>query len=261
MSSAAERWSSQLAGWGIPDEIVAAAPASPWTLPVELFARYAEAAPTRDTPSIDRALEALGDGGAVLDVGCGAGATSVPLVARGAVTAVCGVDQAAGMLEAFARRMDDLGVAHREVEGLWPDASAAVESADVVVCGHVVYNVGDVVPFAVALGGKARRRVVIELTERHPRAWMSPLWKRLWNLDRPDGPTPDDALAALREGGIDAELERWEESWRVPDDASFELTRRMLCLGEDRDDELRAALASHPRPTSRGLAAIWWDRA
>jgi SAM-dependent methyltransferase len=261
MGAAADRWASQLAGWGIPEEIIAAAPSSPWTFPVELFRRYASTALKRDVPSVHLALEALGEGGSVLDVGCGAGATSAPLAARYSASSVTGVDASAEMLVAFADRMADLRVAHREVEGQWPAVATSVEPADIVVCGHVLYNVGDITPFVRALDDRARRRVVLELTERHPRSWMSPLWRVLHGLERPEGPTPDDALAVVRDAGLPAQLERWEEDWSVPDEISFEFVRRMLCLRPERDDELRAALAANPRPDTRGLAAIWWDRA
>ena len=71
MTDAAERWQAELAGWAIPDEILAQAPESPWGFPPELFAAPPDPI---DTPSRDRALEALPPGGSVLDVGCGGGA-------------------------------------------------------------------------------------------------------------------------------------------------------------------------------------------
>ena len=263
MNAAARRWADELAGWGIPEEILAAAPESPWIFPVGLFRRYAQEAPRREAPSVRLALEALGAGGSVLDVGCGAGAASAPPASRGAVTRVTGVDSSAEMLVAFAETMERLGVDHDEVEGGWPSIAPAVEPADVVVCGHVVYNVGDLVPFATALDSHARRRVVIEMTDRHPRSWLNPLWRALHGLERPDGPTPDVAAAALREAGIGASLERWEETWDLTDaapDDFFAFTRRMLCLTPARDAELRAALEANPRPRARGMAALWWDR-
>ena len=33
MTAAARRWADQLAAWAIPDEILATAPESPWSLP------------------------------------------------------------------------------------------------------------------------------------------------------------------------------------------------------------------------------------
>src|SRR2546430_2930411 len=80
--SAERRWREDLAAWAIPQHILDAAPESPWHFPVELFARRADAAQSRMTASTLRALEALPMDGSVLDVGCGAGAASLPLAAK-----------------------------------------------------------------------------------------------------------------------------------------------------------------------------------
>jgi hypothetical protein len=45
----------------------------------------------------------------------------------------------------------------------------------VAVCHHVVYNVGNLAKFLTALDGHAERRVVLELTDRHPQSDLSPL--------------------------------------------------------------------------------------
>jgi hypothetical protein len=62
------RWQDELAGWTIPDDLLAAAPESPWSFPAELFG---DPGPPVDSPSRQRALGTLPDGGSVLDVGCG----------------------------------------------------------------------------------------------------------------------------------------------------------------------------------------------
>ena len=81
--SVAERWSEALAGWAIPEEILAVAPESPWGFPTEVFVTAArEALVAPPTPTHRRALEALPLGGVVLDVGAGAGAASLPLTPR-----------------------------------------------------------------------------------------------------------------------------------------------------------------------------------
>ena len=78
MSSAAERWADQLAGWAIPPEILAAAPESPWAFSPSLF-RAPDPDDGDDSPSLRRALEALDEGGTLLDVGAGAGAAGLPV--------------------------------------------------------------------------------------------------------------------------------------------------------------------------------------
>ena len=176
--TAADRWREQLASWAIPDEIVANAPESPWGFATECFRRRGEAAPDPEpTPTTRRALEALPEGGTVLDVGVGGGATSLPLAGRAG--SIVGIDQQPDMLEGFLANAAAAGVEARAVTGAWPDASADVEPADVVVAGHVFYNIPELEPFARALDAHARRRVVVELTERHPLDWMRDLWRTL----------------------------------------------------------------------------------
>jgi release factor glutamine methyltransferase len=96
VTRAAETWAEALAAWAIPPDILAEAPEDPWAYPVGHFIRAAEESLVRDTPSLHRALEALPVGGKVLDVGCGAGAASLPLAAHASV--LVGVDESEGML-------------------------------------------------------------------------------------------------------------------------------------------------------------------
>ena len=107
----AAAWKQALADWAIPAAILDAAPESPYGFPSELFVRRAEAAYDRvgdPTPTIERGLEALGsEGGTVLDVGAGGGATSLPLAAR--CTGLIAVDGQPDMLDAVDRRAAELG--------------------------------------------------------------------------------------------------------------------------------------------------------
>ena len=133
-----------------------------------------------------------------------------------------------------------------------------------MVCHHVVYDVAALTAFAQALDRHAARRVVLELPARHPLANLAPFWKQFWDLDRPDGPTSDDCLAVLREAGIDAHADVWDDDWSArrvltPEEhASF--TRIRLCLPEDREPEVAAALAEASDPGPRRTATVWWDR-
>src|SRR5581483_5660559 len=113
-----------------------------------------------------RALEALPDKGSVLDVGCGGGSASLALVPPAGL--ITGVDASRDMLTEYAAGAAQRGVAHHEVEGTWPDIEDRVDPHDVVVCHHVLYNVADLAPFVRALTDKARQRVVVELTDKHP---------------------------------------------------------------------------------------------
>jgi SAM-dependent methyltransferase len=258
--SAAADWARALAEWAIPQEILDAAPADPWEYPVAQFARVADRPPDRTSPSYKRALEALSEGGSVLDVGCGAGAASLPLVPRAG--RLVGLDESDGMLAAFAERAEAAGVSHEEVRGRWPDASDEVAAADVVVCHHVLYNVPDVEPFVAALADHARSRFVVEMTAEHPRATENPLWRALHGIDRPTRPTADDAIALMRELGLDVAVERWRKPLLMTDlprEELVALVRVELCVPPERDPDVARALEEHPPPQDREVVTLRWD--
>lgn len=269
--NALERWRRDIAGWGVPDEILAKAPESPWGFPVDLFRvrseRAADAAPTLSTL---RAREALAPGGSVLDVGVGGGAASLPLGDLAGL--IVGVDTSPEMLATFREAARARGIATDERVGAWPDVAPDTPVVDVVVCHHVLYNGIDLEPFVPALDSHARRRVVIEMTATHPLAWMADLWRRFHGLERPTRPTADDALECLFELGLgahreDRAAERGISGFERREDA-IALMRRRLCLPADRDAELADALgerlAEHEGLWSTGsaeerLVTLWWD--
>jgi 2-polyprenyl-3-methyl-5-hydroxy-6-metoxy-1,4-benzoquinol methylase len=271
--TAIERWREQLERWAIPPEILAGAPESPYGFPAEIFrTRGARAADAGDpTPTTVRALDGLSVGGRVLDVGCGGGATSLPLAGRASV--LVGVDAQEDMLEGFMANARATGAEAEAVHGRWPDVADRIGRVDLAVAGHVLYNVGDLEPFGRGLAAVARRRVVFELTERHPLHWMNGLWLRFHGVERPDGPASEDALHALAELGLDPQIERWTTPPRA---GGFDertdavaLIRRRLCLRPEQDDELIDALASllerrqglwSAGPAEQALATIWFDR-
>jgi SAM-dependent methyltransferase len=242
--TALDRWRTELEAWAIPERILAEAPENPWAFPVGMFRARADQARTRKpTPSNLEALRWLPDGGSVLDVGAGGGAASLPLAGRAG--RIVAVDESAGMVDAFLAATAAAGVDAEGVRGRWPDVAGEVEAADVVVCNDVLYNVQDLAPFALALGDHARRRVVVQLTERHPLVPTGQLWRRFHGLERPRGPSVDDAMAALGELGLRVE----RRDWTTTDAGSFErfddqvaFTRRRLCLPADRDAEVAEAL-------------------
>ena len=265
-----DRWRADLAAWAIPAHITGAVADSPWVLPREVFARRADRLMAEPTgASYERAREALGPAGTVLDVGSGAGAACLPL-ARYATT-VTAVDTDADMLALLAERTAAAGLDLRTVRGRWPDVAAQVGPADVVACHHVVYNVPDLGPFLTALTSRARRRVVVELTAVHPLTSLNPLWLQFHGLQRPDGPTAADLMAILAEAGVRAGHTEWSrpaEADYAGFDELVDVTRRRLCLPADRTREVEAALldlgSSRERPgdlgsSGRDVVTIWWE--
>jgi SAM-dependent methyltransferase len=257
VTTAAERWATQLAEWAIPDEILGQAPESPWTFSPALFTAPADFGP--DTPSRRRAREALPEGGSVLDVGCGGGAAGLALVPPAA--RVVGFDLGEDLLAAFSARATEMGVDHQAIQGRWPDDAARAPMADVVVCNHVAYNIPGIGDFARQLSAHARRRVVMELTGRHPRFGVNDLWRHFWDLERPEGPTADDAAGALAEAGIEPNVERSPRAARWADPAvRVASVRKYLCLPAERDAEIAALLG--PEPDLAGeVVTLWWDPA
>jgi len=253
------RWQRMLAAWAIPDELIARAPEPPYFFDPAVFIAGADDAVARvdDTVSDAVAREALQPDGTLLDVGVGAGAASLRL----RPAHVTGVDPSSTLLEAFAARAAKLGVAHTEVEGTWPDAAPRVSDADVVVCHHLLYNVPDLASFASALGSRARRRVVLELTAVHPMAWLAPYWMALHGLAQPATPTAEDAAAVLVGLGFDVQQQRWqrvvEMIGELGDDHVARIARR-LCLDSSRVPELQRLLATAPPPTTRDVVTLWW---
>ena len=263
MGAAAQRWRTALESWAIPPEILADAPQSPWGFPVRLFERAADEAVGRVTATTRAAAEALPAGGVVLDIGCGAGAASIPLL--GTAGAFIGVDESPEMLEAFTGRVgageasDASVVTHA---GRWPDVAAEVGVADVAVARNVAYNVPDLGAFAAAMTAHARARVVLELTERHPLHWMNPLWRAIHDVERPDGPNVDDAVAVLEDLGLVVSIERWTAPSllsRLPDDETIGFLVQRLCVGPERAEEVRAAVGTVSAPQEQGAATLWWD--
>lgn len=255
----ADQWAADLASWALPQEILDQAPEVPWKHSVAMFTVAAE---IPDSPSHQRAREVLDPGGSVLDIGSGGGRASMAITPpAGTLTAV---DHQQEMLDEFLKAAETRGAIAHTYLGEWPEVANLVPEADVVVCHHVAYNVADILPFLQALNDHARKRVVIEVPMTHPMSNMNALWKKFWNLDRPSQPTPfqlQDMCLAL---GFSAVLDIWEDdTWGARVELSeaerVRQARIRLCLTEDRDAELAAAVLSEKDAKPRSVATLWWD--
>jgi SAM-dependent methyltransferase len=259
-----QRWRDDLAAWAIPEHITAAVSDSPWVMPPRVFARRADRLRADPSgPSYQRAAEALP--GSVLDVGSGAGAACLPLLPR--TTSLTAVDAEPRMLALLAERATAAGVTAHTLAGRWPEAAAQAGTADVVTCHHVLYNIGDLEPFVAALTASARRRVVAEVTAKHPLTALNPLWLKFHGLRRPDSPTAADLIAILEAMRLRPAYQEWQAA-RGRDYGSTEeladVTRRRLCLPPERTAEVAAVLAetgtSADIPAGAGdMVTIWWD--
>ena len=261
-----ERWQEALSGWAVPPHLTSEGVGR--RPMVSVFSRRADHQLATPGPLISRALEALPEGGTVLDVGAGAGAASLPLAAR--TGRLIAVDADASMLDELAQRASSLGLVAEVVEGRWPDVAAAVPPVDVVVCGHVLYNVMDLPGFVAALTDHARHRVVYEFTQRHPLAHLSPLWRHFHGIDRPDRPTADDAIEILEALGLGIHVERSTPAgFSQPFAELVEFTRAALFVPPQRADEvadgLRGLGVDPARATSplgfEGQVTVWWPGA
>lgn len=257
---AQDRWAGALERWALPDYVLAGAPESPWGFDADAFARRARTSIRDPSPARTVASAVLPDDGSVLDIGCGGGAASLPLVPPAA--RVTGVDEQDTMLAVFAQMAEAVGAEHDQVAGRWPDVADRAPSADVVVCHDVLYNVADLTPFVVALTAHARRRVVVVLPEQHPMTWLSPYWQRLHGIERPTGPGADDAVAVIAATGAEPHVSRYQEATRwgreEPRDA-VSLVRQRLCLPAEYDPRIADLLVTMPPPSTREVAVVWWE--
>ncbi|HVD04175.1 MAG TPA: methyltransferase domain-containing protein [Candidatus Dormibacteraeota bacterium] len=257
---AAERWSSALADWAIPEEILAQAPESPWDLPPWVFAAAAQRSLSASlTPTHLRVGAQLPLGGALLDVGAGGGAASLPVAAT--ARSLVAVDQSPAMLQQLVQ-LAGRRVKVTTIEGHWPEVASQVAAADVVVCANVAYNISALDTFVLTLTQKARRRVVMELTENHPQASLNWLWKYFWQLERPTSPTAEDALQVIREQvGQEVHIERWAGPGPLAaglEPEAIAWIRKRLCLGPSREEELRDLLRTHRGDAPSQMATLWW---
>lgn len=255
---AADAWREAASKWLLPQSIIDAAPEPAATLEPQYFRfRPDEDARHPARPSRLRALEALPEGGAVLDVGCGAGASSFGLRSRAGV--ITGVDRQPDMLLLFEETARELGITVRTFLGTWPDVAEVVPAADVAVCHHAFYAAEDLEAHVRALTEHARRRVVLEMSAHPPLVTLNPLLEKLHGITRLDWPVADIAQQVVADMGLRVEREDIEVPPRprevTADWVAF--VRRRLYVGPESDPAIEEFLRSQT-PQPQQVVALWW---
>lgn len=154
---------------------------------------------TRD-PLLRRLQAATTASSSAIDVGAGTGRFALPLAAR--VEHVTAVDPSAAMLAVLERDAAEHAATNvTTVNATWADADVA--PADVVFSSYVVSLVADGAGFLEKLDARARERVLLYLGAYSGDAVLDPLWRQFHDVPRAPGPSYLDALAILRELGIE----------------------------------------------------------
>lgn len=157
-----------------------------------------------DDPFFARLRRLSGARTVVLDVGSGPGRFTLALAPR--VASVVAVDPSTRMLailDAEARRRGLANVTL--VEGRWDEVE--VEAADVAFASYVLPVIDDAPRFLAKLDAAARRHALLYLGAFTADAVTDPLWRHFHGRPRAPGPTWLDAVAVLREMGIDPDVE------------------------------------------------------
>lgn len=190
-----------------------------WDGRAERYAQHARLADARTDPFLRRLRRVTDASSSVIDVGAGTGRLALALAAG--VRQVTAVDPSAAMLAVLRREAQQRNVTNLStVEAPWEDADVA--PADVVFSSFVATLVPDVAPFFAKLDAVARRRVVLYLGAYAADALLDPIWRHFHDVPRAPGPTYLDALAVLRELGIEPSVRVVE----IPD------TRRFATIDE-----------------------------
>jgi SAM-dependent methyltransferase len=171
-----------------------------WDHRAERYAASVSFADTEGDPFLGRLRRVAGPASTAIDVGAGTGRFALPLAAGvGYVTAV---DPSAAMLAILRRDAGRLGVRNvTTVEGTWEHAATAV--ADIAFSAFVLTLIPDARPFLTKLDAAARHHVFLYLGAYCGDAVLDPLWRHFHGAPRAPGPSYLDALAVLRELGIE----------------------------------------------------------
>lgn len=242
----------------------------PWRQRADRFAAYSDRLPD-DDPLFARLRAIVRPADTILDVGAGAGRYALPLARL--ARRVVAVEPSPAMLRHLevriaAERADNVAV----VPASWPEAE--VDSADIVICAHVVYGVREIVPFLQALDRHTRRACLIAIrVDQHP--GLIELAAELTGVAPLRQPTLLDLYPVLADLGIaaDVQINPAPGSFRFADHeaaVAHYCDRLHLAPGTPAEARLRTLLAAHltqdaedrwrwPGPLPR-TAVVSWSR-
>ncbi len=212
--------------------------------------RYGASTTVTDTardPFLRRLRRVTHPSSTAIDVGAGTGRFALPLAAN--VKQVTAVDPSPGMLDVLRREARRLGVRNvTSVQGSWEETRTAV--ADVVFSAFVLPLVPKARRFLAKLDAAAREHAFLYLGGYCGDAVLDPLWRHFHGAPRAPGPSYLDALAVLRELGIEPEVKLVEL-----------VNSRRFATVEEAVDHYREALLLADLPDVRreleGLLANW----
>ena len=159
--------------------------------------------PGDDDPFLRRLRRVAGPDSTALDVGAGTGRYALALAED--VRHVTALDTSKGMLKVLRRRAREAGVKNvTAVHSPWEEAD--VKPADIVFSSFVLPMASAVRTFLAKLDEAANEHVFLYLGAFSGDAIFDPLWRHFHAQRRSPGPTYLDAIAVLRELGIDADV-------------------------------------------------------
>ena len=212
-----------------------------WNARADRYAASAKVADSANDPLLRRLRRLTGPSSTVIDAGAGTGRYALALAAS--VRQVTAVDPSAAMLAVLQRDAQERSIANvATVQATWEDAHTT--PADVAFSAFVLTLVRDARPFLLKLDAAAREHVLLYLGAYSGDAVLDPLWRHFHGAPRVPGASYLDAIAVLRELGIDPQVKVVEiadhRRWVTIDEAA-EHYRDALLL--DDTTEVRAELA------------------
>jgi len=171
-----------------------------WDSRAERYAKNVRLADAAKDPLLRRLRRVTDASSSILDVGAGTGRHALALCAD--VRHVTAVEPSAAMLAVLRSDAEQLGATNlTTVQASWDAADVA--PVDVAFSSFVVTLVPDGAAFLAKLDAVASRRVLLYLGAYSGDALLDPLWRHFHDVPRAPGPTYLDAIAVLRELGIE----------------------------------------------------------